>query len=276
MTQPRAEKGQLIEALVAKGVDINASSTTAHCSACSQDIVIDRQRFVRTASGHFRSSTHQSKAGWVLKVNKTNKFYIENATDIQTLIRGQDHDRLSEDIADQHHGHQIQTHEHEFLDNPPAPVDVLQSDMPSSHPSASSSITNSGSSHQTSPDLHPTILDTLKIPEKYRTQERINAILEAPFIAEAIKNIIVNVGPSDGKPNRNAHNHVVKDTITKFGCLRGSAAALDLSTLLRGISRSTLYADLAGASPILSWYEEDNILMHLEKAKGNKNNTSKQ
>ena len=97
----------------------------------------------------------------------------------------------------------------------------------------------------------------------------LNGLLKAPFIVNCIKNIIVNLGPLDEtKPNRYAHNRVVKDTITKLACVRGTPSALDLSTLSKGPGRATLMKDLASATPVLSWLDKENMLMHLKKAKG--------
>ena len=79
---------------------------------------------------------------------------------------------------------------------------------------------------------------------------------------------MVSIGPkAEDRPNRNPHNKVVKDTISKFACIRSAPAALDLSSLTKGTSRATIFADLAKATVVLCWF--DNILAHLEKAKGN-------
>ena len=45
------------------------------------------------------------------------------------------------------------------------------------------------------------------------------------------KDIMVSIGPkAEDRPNRNPHNKVVKDTISKFACIRSAPAALDLSS----------------------------------------------
>ena len=288
MSQPHHDKVQLKEVLIAKGIQID--DETAFCEACDCTIRFETRRLIRSVLAHFSSYPHQLNSGWLLKSGKENKFFIETLPQIKKALAKKSSasscNPSSIVLEMMETGssvlNSVDFHRPEPVIQPAefsaeTPTATAHSTV-TAHSTATAPSTDPSTAPSTGPSTapatdpspsRPTIMATIGIPIENQTQDHINELLKAPFVVEIIRNIMVNIGlRDDTKPNRRQHNPVIKDTISKFACSRGTTAACDLSSLIRGTSRSTILGDLAKATPILSWIDKDNILLHFGKAKG--------
>ena len=112
-------------------------------------------------------------------------------------------------------------------------------------------------------DLKPDLANHLRIKEKHRTDERYELVKGTPFVAKAVENIISRGQEPEGEGNFRRHDSTIKDTITKFALTHGTAAAVELSTLVNGPSRSTIMKECRATHPVLGWLDGDNVKEHV-------------
>ena len=82
-------------------------------------------------------------------------------------------------------------------------------------------------------------------------------------MAKAVENIISRGQIPEGERNYRRHDSTIKDTITKFALTHGTAAAVELSTLVNGPSRSTIMKECRATHPVLGWVDGDNVKEHV-------------
>jgi hypothetical protein len=112
-------------------------------------------------------------------------------------------------------------------------------------------------------DIKPDLADHLMIKEKHRTDERFELVRATPFVAKAVENIINRGQSREGEPNVRRHDPTLKDTCTKFALTHGTAAAIELSTLVNGPSRATIFKECRATHPVLGWLDPDNLKEHV-------------
>ena len=248
-------------------------STMIECSNCNYKIHINSPSFVRDASRHFGSSTHESNTGWKLTKHSSGSFTIQKARSLAhfgTIVQGSSKGQCFSSSYECGTG-MSQTHtlngtsaigtQTNSVDCSDAAIQVCRVSMQCLKDRGTQTLNTPPCSEEPKEDTVGMILGDLLGIEV--TETNIKHLKEYGFVIALMRNILLR-----GKSPTLVHDEIVASTLGKMALKFSFSAALAVSLLVGGPRRTNLRSLLSPTVRVLPFYSKDNVAKHLKIVQG--------
>ena len=240
--------------VINKGDGVTETEYQLKCRKCSWILNLqERKNALAKCLKHFQSESHSTKSNW--------KILQETETAAGFRIQSCNQPKLTSFIGSSAGLAQIMSINN-TVTVPTGPSEQLQPIEEIFHQECEVHI-------RRKPDIEHDkskceLADIFNIPLSLRTEESYAALKKTPFLIQCVRNVICR---GLVEPNYRQHDACVKDTTVKIGLKHGLGAAMEISDLTRGPSKSTILIGMKGSIPVLAWLDPDNLKRHLIMAK---------